>query len=115
MRELWCADSGLTVADVLEALNDPRPAYTTVMTILDRLREKGWVDRVKDGRSFRYTPLSDPNEYIGGLLDRALSTAPDRQAALVRFAGTLTSEEARALQAALQGSALQDGSGDTKL
>jgi predicted transcriptional regulator len=57
MDQLWRTGSS-TVAEVLAALNDGAAtplAYTTVMTILSRLFEKGFVSRTKDGRGFRYS------------------------------------------------------------
>jgi predicted transcriptional regulator len=57
MDQLWRSGSS-TVAEVLVALNGvaaTRLAYTTVMTILTRLLEKGFVTRRRDGRGFRYS------------------------------------------------------------
>lgn len=51
------------VAEVREALRETRPlAYTTVMTVLERLSRKGMVTRYKSGRSFRYAPARDREE-----------------------------------------------------
>ena len=45
-------------------------AYTTVMTTLDRLYKKGLLDRVAEGRAFRYTPrLSSEELQRGRALD----------------------------------------------
>ena len=57
MERLWRDGPG-TVGEVLESLNrgSARPlAYTTVMTILTRLLERGIVTREKEGRQYRYT------------------------------------------------------------
>lgn len=43
-----------------------RQAYTTVMTTLDRLYKKGLLDRVAEGRAFRYTPRLTPEELQRG-------------------------------------------------
>lgn len=52
MDVMWRVETG-TVRDVQERL--PRtPAYTTVMTTLDRLFKKGFVDRERQGRAFVY-------------------------------------------------------------
>lgn len=52
MEVMWRVDTA-TVRDVQERL--PRAAaYTTVMTTLDRLFKKGFVDRVRQGRAFVY-------------------------------------------------------------
>lgn len=51
------------VGEVQEALHESRPlAYTTVMTVLERLSRKGMVSRHKSGRSFRYRPARDREE-----------------------------------------------------
>src|SRR5687767_5585326 len=53
LEVMWRVDTA-TVRDVQQRL--PRtPAYTTVMTTLDRLFKKGFVDRVREGRAFVYT------------------------------------------------------------
>jgi predicted transcriptional regulator len=66
------------VRDVVECLDDAF-AYTTVMTTLDRLYKKGYLDRKKDGRAFVYSPrmtreeLQDgiAGDVIAGLIDGA--------------------------------------------
>ncbi len=56
MNVLW--DRGpSTVKDVLDALPaDPPPAYTTILTILRILEDKGYLEHEKDGRAFLYKP-----------------------------------------------------------
>lgn len=100
MDVLWSAPSGLTVRQVLAELGD-RSAYTTVLTVTERLRRKGWLSREASGRAFRYAPLHPKAHYTAKLLEQALATSSDRTAALVRFAGELSREEADALVAAL--------------
>ena len=59
LRALWTLDSA-NVAQVREALlNRHALAYTTVMTLLDRLTRKGAAQRKKIGRYFVYTPAVD--------------------------------------------------------
>ena len=60
MQEVWSRGS----ATVRELVADGtiRQAYTTVMTTLDRLYKKGLLDRVAEGRAFRYTPRSTREE-----------------------------------------------------
>jgi BlaI family penicillinase repressor len=46
-----------TVREIQQALAPTRPrAYTTIMTILDRLTQKGVVERRKTGRAWTYRP-----------------------------------------------------------
>lgn len=54
----------VTVRDVHEALNESRPvAYTTVMTTMGRLADKGLLRRVEDQRAHRFTPLLSREQY----------------------------------------------------
>jgi BlaI family penicillinase repressor len=56
LKALWGIGEG-TVRDVREILVGNRNlAYTTVMTVLDRLEKRGGVSRRKNGRSFIYAP-----------------------------------------------------------
>jgi BlaI family transcriptional regulator, penicillinase repressor len=55
MAVLWDMGSG-TVAEVKERLSDPL-AYTTVLTILRTLEEKGRLAHKEEGRAYRYYPL----------------------------------------------------------
>jgi len=57
MGVLWEMGSA-TVAEVQERLSD-RLAYTTVLTILRTLEEKGHIDHEEEGRAYRYHPLVD--------------------------------------------------------
>jgi BlaI family penicillinase repressor len=57
LKVLWKLGEG-SVRDVRAGLTANRNlAYTTVMTVLDRLERKGGVARRKVGRSFRYAPV----------------------------------------------------------
>lgn len=59
LKALWTLREA-NVKDVRELLGQDRPlAYTTVMTLLDRLVRKGGASRRKVGRSFVYTPVLD--------------------------------------------------------
>lgn len=60
LRELWSHGSA-TVRELI-ADGQVRQAYTTVMTTLDRLYKKGLLDRVAEGRAFRYTPRHTASE-----------------------------------------------------
>jgi predicted transcriptional regulator len=56
MNALWLLGQG-TVRDIRDAIAPTRPrAYTTIMTIMDRLAHKGVVTRRKSGRAFLYAP-----------------------------------------------------------
>ena len=57
MAVLWRTE-GATVAEVQERLGDEL-AYTTVLTILRTLEEKGYVEHTQEGKAYRYRALVD--------------------------------------------------------
>jgi predicted transcriptional regulator len=66
MDDVWSREDEVAVRDVMDALNrrtkKPR-AYTTYMTILGRLYEKGLVARRREGRTDLYRPVYTREEY----------------------------------------------------
>lgn len=60
LESLWQRKSA-TVRELLED-GQLKLAYTTVMTTLDRLYKKNFLDRVPEGRAFRYTPRQTAEE-----------------------------------------------------
>jgi predicted transcriptional regulator len=113
---------GATVREVTEALADRDLAYTTVMTVLDRLAGKGMVVRQRDGRAWRYQSAAPREVYIAQLMLDALDLAQpdqpaidagDRGAALVRFARSVSGAEADVLRAALAEQARRGVDGET--
>ena len=101
MDVLW--DSGgqpLTGREVADQL--PDRAYTTVLTILERLRRKGLVERVTDGRTHRFCGADTRAAYRAELMMDALGeSTTNRSAVLVRFAESVSAEEAAVLRKAL--------------
>jgi predicted transcriptional regulator len=93
MSVVW-GGGALTVRDVQGAL--PRPAaYTTVMTTLDRLYKKGFVNRVREGRAFVYTAARSRQEveaavasgFVRGLLSQGSEAARPLLSNLVDVVG----------------------------
>src|SRR5215471_5558432 len=111
MRRIWVRGEPVTVRDIVGDLRLERPiAYTTVMTVMDNLRKKGWLRREPDGRAYRYEPLVSGEEYSAGLMRQALEASTDRPAVLMHFIGELSAEEARALEEAYRRLTRQRGS-----
>ena len=103
MRRIWVRGKPATVRDIVGDLRRERPiAYTTVMTVMDNLRKKGWLRREPDGRAYRYEPLISGAEYSASLMRQALEASNDRPAVLMHFIGELSTEEADALHEAYQ-------------
>lgn len=58
-----------SVQDVKDNLEPRRKlAYTTVMTVMSRLAEKGMLKRQKEGRAYMYTPAASREKVAGSLL-----------------------------------------------
>ena len=68
MEVLWERGSA-TVAEVRDALADEM-AYTTVLTVLRRLEEKGYVGHDEEGRAHRYRPLVERVQARESALER---------------------------------------------
>jgi len=71
LRVLWTRGDS-TVRELLAA-GHQKSAYTTIMTTLDRLHKKGLLNRVPDGRAYRYSPRYPEAEYNRRLLASAIS------------------------------------------
>jgi len=62
LSALWSLKEG-NVKDVQRIVNESRPlAYTTIMTVLERLLRKGKLTRRKVGRAFIYSPTSERDD-----------------------------------------------------
>jgi predicted transcriptional regulator len=75
MNEGW-KQKEVSVRQV-EAAFGARVAYTTVMTTLDRLYKKGFLDRRKEGRAFLYSPRFTPEELERGLTEDVIGSLFD--------------------------------------
>lgn len=102
MEVLWDRGEPCVVRDVVRALSARDLAYTTVMTVLDRLEKKGVVRRQRDGRAWRYEAASTRETYIAQLMLDALDLTGDRSAALARFAMSVSKPEIEVLSQALK-------------
>ena len=81
MKVVWGRDEA-TVRDVFEALRDKRPvAYTTVMTMMKILEEKGYLKKTMVDRAHVYKPARPRNQVMGAMVrdfvDRVFDGAPD--------------------------------------
>jgi predicted transcriptional regulator len=94
---LWGAEGPLAAADVQERLGGDL-AYTTVVTILSRLHEKGVADREKQGRSFRYHAVEDEPGLAARRMTNVLDSEPDRRSVLARFVSNLSKSDERELR-----------------
>jgi predicted transcriptional regulator len=91
MEEIW-GQGEATVRSVRDALNaevgQPERAYTTVLTILQRLDAKGLVLRHRNGKTDLYSAALPRGEYLGARADAEVSELLEQygELALVQFA-----------------------------
>ncbi len=103
MTRVWRWNRPVTVREVLEDLQKDRSiAYTTVMTVMDNLHQKGWVRREVDGRAYRYTAVSTRAAYAAALMNEAWAQSDNPAAALVAFFGMMSPEQRETLRAAMR-------------
>lgn len=102
MTILWRQDSPATVREVHAELTRQTPlAYTTVMTVMDRLWRKGVLRREPRGRAFEYLPVQSEAEYTAALMHDLLARARDWRTALAHFVrGMRKRDEAELLRIA---------------
>src|SRR5207237_722064 len=86
---LWAAHEPLIPREVQARLADP-PAYTTVMTILDRLQRKGTATRTAKGRAFAYEAVVSESTVAAEHARALLANGYDRTAVLQGFVDVLT-------------------------
>lgn len=68
MKIVWRLDTA-TVRDVYEALRRTRPiAYTTVMTMMNVLEDKGYLTKKPQGRAHAYTPTRPRQQVVGAMV-----------------------------------------------
>lgn len=65
MQAIWACEPPVSRTEINEILKDTHPmALTTLLTVLKRLSEKGFVRIQKEGRSARYIPLIAKRDYL---------------------------------------------------
>jgi len=104
-REGWM---GFAVSEVHERLEAERDiAYTTVMTTVSRLFDKGLLERRREGRRYLYTPVMGQDEFLramardvlGSLLD---ATADGAEALLTEQVADADADELDRLEAMIR-------------
>lgn len=97
---LGAAPGPATAAWVQEQLGGDL-AYTTVITILTRLYDKGAVTRTRAGRSFEWTPVADVAGLVALRMRKLLDREDDRDAVLSSFVSALSPDDERLLRTLL--------------
>lgn len=100
---VWDAGAPVTPREVHAAIGASRGlAYTTVMTILVRLCQKGVLEREPAGRAYAYRPRVTREERAAARMSELLASAGDRSLALTHFLDALPPAEIDELRRALR-------------
>ena len=99
MKVVWSLDKA-TVRDVYEALRQKRQvAYTTVMTMMRILEEKGYLKKITADRAHVYRPAKPRQQVVGAIvrdfLDRVFDGASDSLLLHLASENTLTEKQRR--------------------
>jgi predicted transcriptional regulator len=97
LAALWAAEQPLTPAEVLAQLDD-RLAYTTVMTTLARLADKGLAERRRAGRGYAYSPRVREADLAALRFRTLLDRGHSRDAILQGLVRELSADEQQTLR-----------------
>lgn len=93
MEFVWDHEGDVTVRDVMRAPGARGLAYTTVMTVLDRLWRKGFLARKRVGRANVYRPRRSREQHVSGLVNEVLAGSKDRHSVLLGFVRSVNPED----------------------
>lgn len=103
MDTLWNVEGWLTPGEVQERMAGGEDlAYTTVMTVMNRLWRKGRLDRRKRGRAYEYGSVLGQEEFAASQMAEMLAIASDRDGALSRFVDELDADDRERLRRVLE-------------
>ena len=101
MQYLWKLEKAF-MKDLIAQFDDPKPAATTVATLLKRMYDKGFVDYNSVGKAREYYPLVAKSDYFGshfrGLIQNFFGDSAASFASFFTSATDLSTEELKALR-----------------
>lgn len=89
MQILWKKEKAF-MKDLVEAYPDPKPALTTVATLLKRMQDKAFVGYVQEGRSREYFPKVTKKSYFSKQMNGMIKSFFNDSAS--QFASFFTTE-----------------------
>ncbi|MEX0662485.1 MAG: BlaI/MecI/CopY family transcriptional regulator [Balneolaceae bacterium] len=101
MQYIWKRGKAF-MNELLEMYPEPKPANTTVATLLKRMRDKKYIDYEQMGRSRQYYPLVKKTDYfsrhINSLISKYFDNSPSSFASFFTTETDLSEEELKDLQ-----------------
>lgn len=101
MEIIWKQEKAF-MKDILEAYPDPRPAATTIATVLKRMQEKNFISYELFGNSRQYYPLVKKSDYfskhVKGIINNYFEGSPLEFASFFTTVTDLSAEELEKLR-----------------
>ena len=101
MKHLWKLEKAF-MKDLIDCYDDPKPATTTIATLLKRMQDKGYIGFEMEGRARRYFPKMERQEYVSGKLHGFVSNffgdSTSQFASFFTKSTNLTKEELKELR-----------------
>ena len=101
MEHLWTIKKGF-MKDLLERFADPKPASTTLATLLKRMIDKKFVDYTLIGNNREYFPLVTKNDYfskhVNGIIKNFFNDSASQFASFFTTQTNLSASELKELQ-----------------
>lgn len=105
MKYLWILDKGF-MKDIVEKYPEPKPAYTTISTLLKRMIDKQYIGFERLGRDKEYYPILKKNDYfskqVNGMIQHFFNDSKAQFASFFTKNADLSMEELQELQALLK-------------
>ena len=101
MQILWKQERAF-MKDLIETYKDPKPATTTIATLLKRMQDKKFVDYIQYGRSREYFPMVKKKDYfskhVNGLIKNFFNDSPSQFASFFTEETNLSKKELKELK-----------------
>ena len=112
MDHAWKRDGPVTVREVVDSVGARQGlAYTTVMTVMERLSNKGFLVRRKAGRAYSYEQRLSREDYSASLVRSVLAASKDRRSVLLGFVRSVRQEDLKELERLVKRAQRERGSG----
>ena len=103
MERVWNHDDPVTVREIFDELAEERQiAYTTVLSTMDNLHRKNWLQRERSGKAYLYTPSMSREERSAKLMREAFESGGDTDIVLAFFVEQMNEQQSAQLKAALR-------------
>ena len=101
MQHLWKLEKAF-MKDLLQMYSDPKPATTTIATLLKRMNTKGFIDYKLYGKSREYYPLVNKKDYfskhVNGLIKNFFNNSASQFASFFTKETNLSETELKELR-----------------